>query len=139
MRTIEEKQVEISADQTTNIMTIKTSKDNFDVNGIAASEYVALPEIPQENKVTIDIHAFSKGIEKVEYAVTEKNFSPVLTGVLLKYSQELGDKMTFVGTDSFRLAEFKANSSKHEKDFSLIIPKVSITDVQKIAEYASSK
>lgn len=139
MRTIEEKQVEISADQTTNIMTIKTSKDTFDVNGIAANEYVALPEIPQENKVTIDIHAFSKGIEKVEYAVTEKNFSPVLTWVLLKYSQESGDKMTFVGTDSFRLAEFKANSSKHEKDFSLIIPKVSITDVQKIAEYASNK
>jgi DNA polymerase III sliding clamp (beta) subunit (PCNA family) len=79
MRTIEEKDVEIITDQTNNIMTIRTSKDNFDINGIAANEYVALPEIPQENTVTIDIHSFVKGIEKTEYAVTEKNFSPVLT------------------------------------------------------------
>lgn len=139
MRTIEEPQVEITADQTTHIVTIKTSKDTFDINGIAASEYVALPEIPQENAVTIDIHSFAKGIQKVEYAVTEKNFSPVLTGVLLKYSQEAWDKLTFVWTDSFRLAECKTPSSKHEKDFSLIIPKLTITDVQKIAEYASEK
>ncbi len=139
IRTIEEPQVEITADQTTHIVTIKTSKDTFDINGIAASEYVALPEIPQENAVTIDIHSFAKGIQKVEYAVTEKNFSPVLTGVLLKYNQEAGDKLTFVWTDSFRLAECKTPSSKHEKDFSLIIPKLTITDVQKIAEYASEK
>ncbi len=139
MRTIEEPQVEITVDQATHIVTIKTSKDTFDINGIAASEYVALPEIPQQNAITIDIHSFAKGIQKVEYAVTEKNFSPVLTWVLLKYSQEAGDKLTFVWTDSFRLAECKTPSSKHEKDFSLIIPKLTITDVQKIAEYASEK
>jgi len=79
MRTIEEPQVEITVDQATHIVTIKTSKDTFDINGIAASEYVALPEIPQQNAITIDIHSFAKGIQKVEYAVTEKNFSPVLT------------------------------------------------------------
>ncbi len=139
MRTIEEEEVEITSDQTTNIVTIKTSKDTFDINGIAASEYVALPEIPQENAVTIDMHSFATGIEKSEYAVTEKNFSPVLTGVLLKYSQENPDTLTFVWTDSFRLAEYKSPSSKHEKDFSLIIPKVTITDVQKIAQYAIEK
>jgi len=44
----------------------------------------------------MDIHSFAKGIQKVEYAVTEKNFSPVLTGVLLKYNKESGDKLTFV-------------------------------------------
>ena len=139
MRTIEEQTLEISADETTHIMTVNTTKDTIEINGIAANEYVALPEIPQENKISVDIHAFSKGIEKVEYAVTEKNFSPVLTGVLIKYNPETSDKLTFVGTDSFRLAEFKAPSSKHEKSFSLIIPKISITDVQRIAEYARGK
>jgi DNA polymerase III sliding clamp (beta) subunit (PCNA family) len=60
-------------------MTIQSSKDTFNINGIAANEYVALPQIPQDNAVTIDTHTFSQGIDKVEYAVTEKNFSPVLT------------------------------------------------------------
>jgi len=138
IRNIEEKEVEITTDQTNNMILIKTVKDSFDINGIPASEYVALPEIPQENKVSMDIHTFIKGIEKSEYAVTDKNFSPVLTWVLLKYNQEQPDTLTFVWTDSFRLAEYKAPSSKNNKDFSLIIPKATIGDVQKIAEYASN-
>lgn len=45
------------------------------------------------------------------------------------------DNLIFVGTDSFRLAEYKAPGIK-EADFSLIVPKVTMTDIQKIAEYA---
>ncbi len=136
-RTIEEENIEISTDQS-NILHIQSTKDNFDINGIAASEYVALPDMPQENTISMDIYAFDKGIQKTEYAVTEKNFSPVLTGVLLKYQQEHPDTLVFVGTDSFRLAEYKAASSHNQKDFWLIIPKTTISDVQKIATYASA-
>lgn len=45
------------------------------------------------------------------------------------------DNLIFVGTDSFRLSEFKAPSGK-ENDFALIVPKVTMTDIQKISEYA---
>ena len=84
IKTVPDQQCDIAVDQNTQILTIKTPKDTFDINGIAASEYVALPEIPNENKVSLDIVAFAKGVERLEFAVTEKNFSPVLTGVLLK-------------------------------------------------------
>ncbi|PJA48032.1 MAG: hypothetical protein CO170_03925, partial [candidate division SR1 bacterium CG_4_9_14_3_um_filter_40_9] len=80
-----------------------------------------------------------QGIEKVEYAVTEKNFSPVLTGILLRSKKsDEGNKLTFVGTDSFRLAEFKTDSIGDNNDFSLIIPKLTVTDIQKIAEFAKA-
>ena len=138
IKTVEDQQCDISVDQNTQILTIKTAKDTFDINGIAASEYVALPEIPNENKVSLDIVAFAKGVQKVEFAVTEKNFSPVLTGVLLK-AKKGDDKLIFVGTDSFRLAEYRASSSVNENDLTLIIPKLTIVDMQKIAEYAISK
>ena len=117
-------------------MTIKSAKDTFDINGIAASEYVALPEVPKEHTITMDTPTFAEGISKVEYAVTEKNFSPVLTGVLLKAKEE---KLFFVGTDSFRLSEYKIPSALQNAEFSLIVPKVTMTDMQKIAEYAMSK
>lgn len=133
MKTIEEKDVEFSVDAKSQIMTIKSAKDNFEINGISASEYVALPEVPKENSITLDSQTFAEGISKVEYAVTEKNFSPVLTGVLLKIKDE---KIIFVGTDSFRLAEYKINSSIKDSDFSLIVPKMTMNDIQKIAEYA---
>ncbi|EKD24892.1 MAG: hypothetical protein ACD_80C00145G0026 [uncultured bacterium (gcode 4)] len=134
IKTIEEKEVEISVDQKSQVMTLKSAKDNFDINGIAASEYVALPEVPNENTLSVETQLFAEGVSKVEYAVTEKNFSPVLTGVLLKAKQ---DNLIFVGTDSFRLSEFKAPSGK-ENDFALIVPKVTMTDIQKISEYAMS-
>ncbi|MCX6824027.1 MAG: DNA polymerase III subunit beta [candidate division SR1 bacterium] len=135
IKTIEEKEVEISVDQKSQVMTLKSAKDNFDINGIAASEYVALPEMPNENTLSVETQLFAEGVSKVEYAVTEKNFSPVLTGVLLKAKE---DNLIFVGTDSFRLSEFKAPSGIKEADFALIVPKVTMTDIQKISEYAMS-
>jgi DNA polymerase III sliding clamp (beta) subunit (PCNA family) len=48
------------------------------------------------------------------------------------------DNLIFVGTDSFRLSEFKAKSGIKENDFALIVPKVTMTDIQKISEYAMS-
>ncbi len=133
IKTIEEKEVECSVDAKSQTMTIVSAKDTFDINGISASEYVALPEVPRENTITLDSATFAEGISKVEYAVTEKNFSPVLTGVLLKAKEE---KLFFVGTDSFRLAEYKINSSLKDSDFSLIVPKMTMNDIQKITEYA---
>jgi len=133
IKSIEEKEVEISVDQKSQVMTLKSAKDNFDINGIAASEYVALPEVPNENTLSVETQLFAEGVSKVEYAVTEKNFSPVLTGVLLKAKQ---DNLIFVGTDSFRLSEFRAQSSLKDVDFALIVPKITMTDIQKISEYA---
>jgi len=139
IRSIETDELEISVDQNTHVMTIQSSKDTFNINGIAANEYVALPQIPQDNAVTIDTHTFSQGIDKVEYAVTEKNFSPVLTWVLLRSKKDDGDKLIFVGTDSFRLAEYKLNAANNGNDFAVIIPKNTITDIKRIAEVAVEK
>ena len=139
LKTIESKTVEFSVNQQTSIMTIKTTKDTFDINGISASEYVALPEVPQENSFMLDTTIFSKGTEKVEYAITEKSFSPILTGMLMKSKTEWDQhKIIFVGTDSFRLSEYKTLNT-NTNDFSLVIPKVAITDVKYLVNYAIDK
>ena len=139
LKTIESENIELSVDQKTNIMTIKTPKDTFDINGIAASEYVALPEVPQENSFVLDTLAFSKGIDHVEYAVTEKSFSPVLTGVLMKTGKwEASNKLIFVGTDSFRLSEYRVNHT-NASDFSLIMPKALVNDMRTVVNFAIGK
>ena len=139
LKTIESENIELSIDQKTNIMTIKTPKDTFDINGIAASEYVALPEVPQENSFVLDTLAFSKGIDHVEYAVTEKSFSPVLTGVLMKTGKwDASNKLIFVGTDSFRLSEYRVNHT-NASDFSLIMPKALVNDMRTVVNFAIGK
>lgn len=139
LKTIESENIELSVDQKTNIMTIKTPKDTFDINGIAATEYVALPEVPQENSFVLDTLAFSKGIDHVEYAVTEKSFSPVLTGVLMKTGKwDVSNKLIFVGTDSFRLSEYRVNHT-NASDFSLIMPKALVNDMRTVVNFAIGK
>ncbi|HCB51324.1 TPA: hypothetical protein DEP21_01965 [Patescibacteria group bacterium] len=59
VKSIEETQIEINVDQKTQVVTIKSSKDTFDINGLAASEYVALPEVPRNNTVNLDTQTFS--------------------------------------------------------------------------------
>ncbi len=140
IKTVEDKQIEISVDPQTQIMNIKSWKDSFEINGISANEYVALPDVPQDNTITLDTQSLSDGIEKVEYSVTEKNFSPVLTWVLIKSKEEdWQKKLVFVGTDSFRLTEYKTNWTIKWDDFSLIIPKMSIIDIKKISDYSQEK
>jgi DNA polymerase III sliding clamp (beta) subunit (PCNA family) len=53
-------------------------------------------------------------------------------------NEENGKKLVFVGTDSFRIAEFKVPATI-EADFSLIIPKIAINDIKSIAKYAADK
>ena len=139
MKTIDTDVVEFTVDQKSNIMTIKTTKDTFEINWIPASEYVALPEVPQDNSLTLDTSIFVKWLDKVEYAVWEKSFSPVLTWVVMKSKMEDGQpKIIFVWTDSFRLSEFKTLNT-HSDDFCLIIPKVAIWDIWQVVKYAVDK
>ncbi len=139
LRTIEQKEIEIAVNPQSNQMQIKSAEDDFEINGIPASEYVALPEIPQTNSITLETQSLITWVGKVEYTITEKNFSPVLTGVLMKTKKEESwRKIVFVGTDSFRIAEYKIPSTI-ETDFSLIIPKIAINDVKSIAKYAADK
>ena len=134
--TMDDDEVEISVDQQTQVMNIRGWKDNFDINWISANEYVALPEVPQENSISLEANQLSDGIKKVEYSVTEKNFSPVLTWILLKWKD--GNSLVCVWTDSFRLTEYKV-SAENIWDFNVIIPKVAINDIKRIADYAITK
>ena len=88
LKTIEEKTIEISVNMQNNVMQITSADDDFTINGIAASEYVALPELMNTTNVSLETQTFINGVNMVEYTITEKNFSPVLTGVLIKTKSE---------------------------------------------------
>lgn len=53
-------------------------------------------------------------------------------------TEDSQSKIIFVGTDSFRLSEYKTLNT-NANDFSLIIPKVSISDIKHLVNYAIDK
>lgn len=141
LRTIEEDQVVLSIDMVKDNLTITSATDEFVIKWIAATEFVAVPSVKSDRELTIDIASFTKWISKVDYAVMEKNFSPVLTWVMMRTKQyEDWWKLVFVWTDSFRLAEYKiAQVNSFAWAYTIIIPKVHVQDLKKVAEYAANQ
>lgn len=140
VKTIEDEDVKIQIDTGKNTLTIKTSNDNIKLNGIAGSEYLGLPVVNSTRQLMVDAGNIVSGISKVEFAVTEKNFSPVLTGILMRLkSYPDGKKLVFVGTDSFRLAEYKIPYSGNEEDLTVIVPKSNVNEIKKVLEYYQAR
>lgn len=140
IKATDDEYVVLHGDLAKDMLKITTSSDNFNIKGISANEYVAVPSVQSDSQVQLQTRAFSYGIGKVEYAVTEKNFSPVLTGVYIRTKDtDEWKKLIFVGTDSFRLGEYRIDFNGSWDDFSLIIPKVHINDIKRVADYAMSK
>lgn len=136
IKTLEDEHTTLSIDQSKDKLIIKTASDNFSMKGIPAQEYVAIPEVRSDATIQLDAKEVSTGIGKVEYAVTEKNFSPVLTGIFMKMKQQDGkDYLVFVGSDSFRLAEYKIPTQWSGSPFEIIIPKTTSNDLKKVIEY----
>ncbi len=141
LRNLDETQVVLVIEESKDLMIIQTASDEFKIKGIPASEYVAVPEVQTESPITLSADQFSLGIGKVEYAVTEKNFSPVLTGILMRIKKYEGaPKLVFVGTDSFRLAEYKLDvDQKDVAEFAIIVPKVHINDIKRVVDFYRDK
>ena len=139
VKMIEEDEVKLIVDEDNDILTIKTLTDEFKLKGIPASEYVASPSIEWWKKFLLSPDVFVRGVDKVEFAVTEKNFAPVLTWILVRFKREQeGNKLIFVWTDSFRLAEYKFDyeGDLEEEKYDVIIPKMNIWDIIKVLKYA---
>ena len=141
LKTLEDEQVIISIDPVKDLLTITSTHDEFVIKGISATEFVAVPTVQSDRELHLDIASFTTGIWKVEYAVMEKNFSPVLTGVMMRTKEYAdGRKLVFVGTDSFRLAEYKTPQHGNVSwAYTMIIPKVHVQDIKRVAEYALGK
>ncbi len=139
IKTIEEDYVELAVSNN-DMLTIVTPRDSFTIKWLPLQEFVALPELKDSKTINMPVSHFTNGISKVEFAVLEKNFSPVFTWVVIASQQESKrNNIVFVGTDSYRLAEYKVQHDGEYQDFKLIIPKTSINDIKRVGEYCLNK
>jgi len=141
LRSIEDDDVILDIHESSDQLYIKSVNDKFTIRWLPSSEYVALPKVQSDSDVLLPVDDFTKWISMVEFAVTEKNFSPVLTWVYIRLLEQADQKqLVFVWTDSFRLAEYRLPYEQSSTtEFSVIVPKNHINDIKKVAEYALSQ
>ena len=138
IKTIEEEYVELNVSN--DNLTITSTKDNFSIKWLPLQEFVALPDLKEPKRIEFPVETLTKGIAKVEFAVLEKNFSPVFTWVLMTTKHEAGkENIVFVGTDSYRLAEYKTSYTGKAQEMKIIVPKSSINDIKRVGEYCTNK
>lgn len=106
-------------------------------SGIAASEFPPLPVFSDKNKRTKIDRKILGGIAKqVAYAAASDESRPVLTGVRF---QVIGDSLTVVATDGFRLARKMLNAQSSMLNDDLILPARTIVELARVTEEQGSE
>ena len=139
LKTIEDEQILLESDENDQFLKIRSSGDEISIKGIPASEYVAVPEIVPQKSVQIPASYFVEWVKKVEFAVSDRSLTAVLTWILIRFKNIDGKgKLIFAWTDALRLADYRIDMDWWE-EFGVIVPKVNVVDITKAVEFGIEK
>ncbi|TPR13289.1 DNA polymerase III subunit beta [Apilactobacillus timberlakei] len=108
---------------------ITSGSSSFTINGLDANDYPHLPEIDNENEISLSGDVFKEIINQTVIAVSKQESRPILTGVHFV----LKDQMLFaVATDSHRLSQRKVSLPDNNGEYDVIIPGSSLSELSKM-------
>lgn len=125
-----EDDIEIEIEEVEGNLVLITNKSEYLIKGVPFDDF---PTLPQKNGeiFSVDPEDISLGIRKVSFSSSLSDIKPEISSVYI-YNEE--NKLIFVSTDTFRLAEFKF---EYKKDFSfkpVIIPIKNAILIEKLLE-----
>jgi len=119
---------EISLELIENYINIKQNKSKFKLPTFDSSTYPSFPLVEDKPQITLDSISLIKSLKKISPTIDNNNPKFELNGALLNIKNS---STQLVGTDTRRLA-IVSLSSQNEKEFSIIIPKKAILEIQKL-------
>ncbi len=112
-----------------------TSKNSGIIKTLSTDDFPSIPHIESDNKFTLSASDFVKGLKSTWYSSSISNIKPELSSVYIYCEDEF---VTFVATDSFRLAEKRIKMRK-SKDFGqILIPYKNIPEIIRVLEKINS-
>lgn len=121
---------------------ISSSKSEYKIVGMPASEYPALPKIEalsagrQGAFTRVGSEDFQKMLQNVCFAMSTDETRHYLNGILLEKN---GDKITVVATDGHRLAYSEQNLAlKNMKQSKVIVPRKGVNELRKLISHEKS-
>lgn len=123
----EEKLVLDYSEQTLKII---GGKSETQINTFPTSDFPSIPTITKTKEYTLNTIDFIEGLKSVWYAASVSSIKPELSSVYL-YSDS--SELTFVATDSFRLAEKKIGVKTEEFE-SILIPQKNVNEIIRVFE-----
>ena len=108
---------------------VRGSGSRTNISGQDADLYPALPQLENEQEISLPQDMLKDMIQKTEFAIAVEDMREVLTGCLLEI---VGGDVTMVALDGFRLALRRAKCSDVLDRCSAIIPGRAVGDIGKL-------
>jgi len=118
----------ISLEVIENNLTIKQDKSKFKLPTFNPKNYPSFPLIENKPQISLDSINLIKSLKKISSAIDNNNPKFELNGALLDIKNS---ETKLVGTDTRRLS-IASITTHNEQEFSLIIPKKAILEIQKL-------
>ncbi|MCX7843331.1 MAG: DNA polymerase III subunit beta [Clostridia bacterium] len=110
---------------------IECENSHFEIKGLPASEYPALPPIKRENVFKIKQKIIRDMIKQTIFAVSIDENRRILTGSLIECAD---NEISIVSIDGFRLALRRYLISNDIQDFNVVIPGKTLNEIVKILQ-----
>lgn len=114
-----------------NIMVIRADKSEFKLRLMDVEDYPDIDFMDLNDPLTFDPKVLSDVIKETNFATSQNEKRPILTGVDFKFLEK---KLFCVATDSYRLAQKEFAFDLEREPFDLVIPNKSLDELQKILE-----
>lgn len=119
---------DVTLETVQNYLYIKQNSSKYKLPMYKADDFPKFPDIENKNKFEIDSAILSRSLKKIVPCVDSNNNKFALNGALVDIKN---DYINLVGTDTRRLGIYRIDTQT-EKEFSIIIPKKAILEIQKL-------
>ena len=89
------------------------------IHAVAATEYPVIPPLTKEATFSFDKGLFREALAQVLFSATQNEVRPEISGILFHVHD---DRLTLVGTDSYRLSERQMMLDKKQETRKFIVP-----------------
>ena len=130
VRSLPNDRIDLSLSQRTRTVNLRCARFEANIRGIDAEEFPTLPSASDGFRIQIDGVTLRDSIAQVAFAAAADESRPVLTGVLVTFTD---GKMSMVAADGFRMAIKTAPlGSTVEQDVSIIVPARALRELGRI-------
>lgn len=119
---------EVQLETLNNYLYIKQKNSKYKLPMYKFEDFPEFPTTQNKNKFDVDAVMFGRSLKKIIPSIDNSNPKHELTGSKIDIKQDL---INIVGTDTKRLSVFSLQTQT-QNEFSLIIPKKAITEMQKL-------
>jgi len=110
-------------------LVVLTENNSTVINLQANADFPTIPKLNKGESFLIDAKKLNKGLRSVWYSSSTSNIKPELSSILIYSSAK---DITFVATDSFRLAEMKIDTASDKQFEQILIPFKNVAEILKI-------